>query len=110
MEMSPYKELTIPIFDISNISISHPYDRPRGKIYLCRESSDIIRKEYFVHAARISSLSALKRLQNKPYMCAELAHKLQEDVDQKVLIKLEDYLNLPEVKKQELGEKGHMQT
>ena len=31
-------------------------------------------------------------------MCAELAHKLQEDVDQKVLIKLEDYLNLPEVK------------
>ena len=42
MEMSPYQELTIPIFDIRNIDISHPDDRPRGKIYLCRESSDII--------------------------------------------------------------------
>ena len=31
-------------------------------------------------------------------MCTELAHKLAEDVDQKVLIKLDDYLNLPEVK------------
>ena len=31
-------------------------------------------------------------------MSAELAHKLAEDVDQKVLIKLDDYLNLPEVK------------
>ena len=98
MDMSPYKDLTIPIFDIRNINISHPDDRPRGKIYLCRESSDIIRKEHFVRTTRISSLSALKRLQNKPYMCAELAHKLAEDVDQKVLIKLDDYLKLPEVK------------
>ena len=65
---------------------------------MCRESSEIIRKEHFVRAAHISSLSALKRLQNKPYMCAELAHKLAEDVDQKVLIKLDDYLKLPEVK------------
>ena len=32
-------------------------------------------------------------------MCAELAHKLSEDVDQGVLMKLEDYLKLPEVKK-----------
>ena len=31
-------------------------------------------------------------------MCTELAHKLAEDVDQKVLIKLDDYLKLPEVK------------
>ena len=31
-------------------------------------------------------------------MCSELAHKLVEDVDQKVLIKLEDYLKLLEVK------------
>ena len=99
MEISPYKDLTIPIFDISNINISHPENRPRGKIHLCRELSDIIRKEHFVHAARVSSLSALKRLKDKPYMCAELAHKLAEDVDQKVLIKLDDYLELPEVKR-----------
>ena len=34
-------------------------------------------------------------------MCLELAHKLSEDVDQGVLMKLDDYLELPEVK--ELG-------
>ena len=98
MDISPYKELTIPIFDIRNINISHPADRPRGKIYLCRESSDIIKKEHFVRTARISSLSALKRWENKPFMYTELAHKLAEDVDQKDLIKLDDYLKLPEVK------------
>ena len=31
-------------------------------------------------------------------MYTELAHKLAEDVDQKDLIKLDDYLKLPEVK------------
>ena len=32
-------------------------------------------------------------------MCLELAHKLKEDVDQGVLMKLSDYLELPEVRK-----------
>ena len=57
------------------------------------------KKDHFVRTARILSLSALKRLENKPFMCSELAHKLSEDVDQGVLVKLEDYLKLPEVKK-----------
>ena len=99
MDMSPYKELTIPIYDIRNVNISHPAERPRGKIHLCRESSDIIKKDHFVRTACISSLSALTRLKNKPFMCSELAHKLAEDVNQGVLVKLEDYLKLPEVKK-----------
>ena len=32
-------------------------------------------------------------------MCLELTHKLAEDVDQGVLMKLDDYLELTEVKK-----------
>ena len=98
MDLPPYNELTVPIFDIRNISISHPDDSPRGKIHLCREASDIIRKDHFVKTARISLLSALSRLKNKPFMCQELAHKLAEDIDQGVLMKLDDYLELPEVK------------
>ena len=99
MDIFPYNELTISIYDVRNVSMSHPADRPRGKIHLCREASNIIKKEHFVRTAHISLLSALKRLQNKPFMCAELAHKLSEDVDQVVLVKLEDYLKLPEIKK-----------
>ena len=101
MDMSPYNKLTVPIFDINNVSLVHPDDRPRGKVHLCREASAIINKPYFVRQAKTSSLSALRRLKNKPYMCLELAHKLSEDVDQGVLMKLDDYLELPEVK--ELG-------
>ena len=32
-------------------------------------------------------------------MCSELAHKLAEDVDQGVLLKMDDFLKLPEVKR-----------
>ena len=99
MDLSPYNELTIPIFDIRNINILHPDDRPRGKIHLCREASTIIKKQHFVKQARISLLSALSRLKDKPFMCLEIAHKLAEDVDQGVLMKLDDYLELPEVRK-----------
>ena len=68
MDLPPYNELTIPIFDIRNVNILHPDDRPRGKIHLCREASTIINKPYFVKQARISSLSALTRLKKTFYV------------------------------------------
>ena len=52
----------------------------------------------FCHTARLSSLSALKTLQHKPETARELTFKLHEDVDNGVLVSLEDFLKLPEVK------------
>ena len=52
--------------------------------------------------ARISSISALRKLEGKPHMASEIAHKLSEDVDQGVLVKLSDFLELDEVKSQNI--------
>ena len=72
----------------------------QGGRFICAGKPQILlKKDHFVKTARISSLPALSRLKNKPFMCLELAHKLAEDVDQGVLMKLDDYLELPEVKK-----------
>ena len=37
LNMKPYNELAVPIFDIRNIAVKHPPERPRGKIHLIRE-------------------------------------------------------------------------
>ena len=79
LDIYPYNELTFPIYDIRNIKISHPHNHPVGKIHLCREASNIEKKDHFVKTARISSLSTLSRLRNKPFMCAEIEHKLGEE-------------------------------
>ena len=100
MDIEPYKDLTVPIFDIQNIKLNHPSNRPIGKIHLVREASEIRQKFSFVNAARTSSLSALKKLREKPYMSEEIAFKLSEDVDQGVLIKVDQFLELEEVKKE----------
>ena len=91
LEMEPYKSLKIPLFDIRNVAIKHPLDRPRGKIHIVRESSDILEKRSFVNTARISSISALRKLEGKPQIASEIAHKLSEDVDQGVLVRLSDF-------------------
>ena len=34
MDIEPYRNLTVPVFDISNIALQHPANRPVGKIHL----------------------------------------------------------------------------
>ncbi len=46
----------------------------------------------------MSSLSALRTLQDKPAMAKEVTYKLRADVNNGVLIKLSEFLQLPEVK------------
>ena len=41
MQLEPYKSLKLPIFDISNITVQHPPNRPCGKIHLVCDSSNI---------------------------------------------------------------------
>ena len=91
MDIEPYKNLKVPIFDVQNIKLNHPPNRPIGKIHLVREASEIKQKSSFVNTARTSSISALKRLKDKPFMAEEIAFKLGEDVDQGVLIKLDQF-------------------
>ena len=98
MDIDPYRSLKLPIFDVSNIGVQHPPNRPCGKIHLKRQASPIHEKNTFVRTARYSSLSALKKLKNKPHMSRELGFKLSQDVDSGVLLKISDFLELPEVK------------
>ena len=46
----------------------------------------------------MSSLSALRTLQDKPAMAEEVTYKLRADANNGVLIKLSEFLKLPEVK------------
>ena len=98
MDVEPYKSLTIPLYDMRNINFKHTKSRPRGKIHVKREISDVEDKSSFVQAARTSSTYVLKRLVGKPAISKEIAFKLSEDIDQGILLKLEDFLNLDEVK------------
>ena len=38
MDIDPYRNLKLPIFDVSNIGVQHPSNRPMGKIHLWRTS------------------------------------------------------------------------
>lgn len=57
MVLDAYKGLTFPIYDIRNIKISHPSDRPIGKIHLRREASDIQKKSHFVRTLRSAKIA-----------------------------------------------------
>ena len=46
----------------------------------------------------MSSLSALRTLMDKPAMAREVTYKLRADVTNGVLVKLSEFLQLPEVK------------
>ena len=37
MDIDPYRSLKLPIFDVSNIGVQHPPNRPMGKIHLVRQ-------------------------------------------------------------------------
>ena len=58
LDMHPYNQLTFPIYDIRNIKISHPSDRPMGKfIYVGRQV--ILRKRIILLGQQESVLSPL---------------------------------------------------
>ena len=46
----------------------------------------------------MSSISALKTIENRPHTAKALTFKLHEDVRNGVLVSLDDFLKLPEVK------------
>ena len=97
MDIQPYAELTKPYYHIENIGIQHPEDQPRGKVHIKRVFQFPEGSREFNHIAKRSSLQALKTLQDKPHMAAEVTYKLRADVNNGVLVKLTEFLQLPEV-------------
>ena len=51
VDIEPYNSLKIPIFDIRNINLKYPAQRPRRKIHIVRESSNNKQKHSFVTTA-----------------------------------------------------------
>ena len=96
MDIEPYNKLSTPYYSTENIGIRHPENRPRGQIHIKSVFQFPQGSREFTHTAKMSSLSALKTLQNKPAMAKELTYKLRADVNNGILLKLKDFLELPE--------------
>ena len=97
MDIKPYADLVKPYCYIENIEIQHPEGRPRGKVHIKRVFQFPQGSREFNHIARRSSLQALKTLQDKPHMAAKVTYKLRTYVNNGVLVKLTEFLKLPEV-------------
>ena len=92
IDIPPYKDLKYPLIYPSNIKINHPPNRPWGPIILKRQTLEPSVVEEFCRTARMSSILALKTLQNKPNTAKELTYKLHEDIRNGVLVSLDDFL------------------
>ena len=98
MDIEPYKSLKNPYYHIENLGIQHPPNRPRGQVHIKRVFKFPQGNKEFTYTAKMSSLSALRTLKDKPAMAKEVTYKLRADVTNGVLVKLSDFLQLPEVK------------
>merc|ERR1712041_31383 len=88
MDIEPYKTLKTPYYHMKNLGINHPPNRPRGQVHIKRVFKMPQGNKEFTHTAKMSSLSALRTLQDKPAMAKEVTYKLRADANNGVLIKL----------------------
>merc|ERR1712089_72690 len=98
MDIEPYKTLKKPYYYMEKLGINHPPNRPRGQVHIKRVFRIPKGNKEFTYTAKMSSLSALRTLQDKPAMAKEVPYKLRADVNNEILIKLSEFLQLPEVK------------
>ena len=99
MTSPPYPNLSIPVWDPSNLGIEHPSCRPRGSISVVRQTKKLQDAGSYSRIAYGSTASVLKNLKDRPLAVREIQFKLRQDVDQGNLIRLSDFLNLSEVKR-----------
>ena len=83
------------------MGLKHPSNRPQGKVHIKKVFQFPEGSAEFNHIANRSSLQALKTLDDKPHMAAEITYKLRADAKNGILVKLSDFLKLPEVTKRE---------
>ena len=85
MDIQPYADLTKPYHLIENIEIKHPDDQSRGKVHI---------KRVFIFQKEEESLT-ISALQAKTSHTD--TYKLGTDVNNRILVKLTDFLKLPSV-------------
>ena len=97
IEIAPYTTLTKPYYHVENLGLKHPANRPQGQVHIKRVFQFPQVNAEFNYVAKRSALQALKTLDDKPNMAAEMTYKLRADVNNGILVKLSEFLKLPEV-------------
>ena len=81
MDIEPYKKMKLPYYYLENIGVRHPENRPRGHVHIKRVFQFPEGSREFTHSAKMSSLAALRTLQDKPAMARELTYKLMLTIE-----------------------------
>ena len=102
INIPPYTGLNKPYYHIDNLGVKHPSNRPQGKVHIKRVFQFPEGSTEFNHIAKRSSLQALKTFEDKPHMAAEITYKLRADANNGILVKLSDFIKLPEVIKERI--------
>ena len=97
MEITPYINLNKPYYHMDNLGLQHLVNRPQGQVHIKRVFQFPEGNTEFNYIAKRSSLQALKTLHDKPNMAAEITYKLRADANNGILVKLSEFLKLPEV-------------
>ena len=97
MDIQPYAALDKPYYHIENIGLKHPENRPQGQVYFKKVFQFPQGNTEFNYITKRSALQALKALDDKPNMAAEITYKLRADSNNRILVKLSEFLKLPEV-------------
>ena len=97
MDIHPYAALDKPYYHVENIGLKHPANRPQGQVHIKRVFQFPQGNAEFNYIAKRSALQALKTLDDKPNMAAEITYKLRADANNGILVKLSEFLKLPEV-------------
>ena len=95
MDIPPYAALDKPYYHIDNLGLKLPPDRPQGQVHIKRVFQFPEGNAEFNYIAKRSSFQALKTLDDKPNMAAEITYKLRADVKNCILVKLSHFLKLP---------------
>ena len=102
MDIPPYAALGKPYYHIDNLGLQHPVDRPQGQVHIKRVFQFSEGNTEFNYIAKRSSLQALKTLDDRPNMAAEITYKQRADATNGILVKLSEFLKLLEVIKEEI--------
>ena len=97
MELPPYATLAKSYYHVENLGLKHPANRPQGQVHIKRVFQFPQGNAEFNYIAKRSALQALKTLDDKPNIAAEITYKLRADVNNGILVKLSEFLKLPEV-------------
>ena len=97
MEITPYSTLVKPYYHMDHLGLQHPADRPQGQVHIRRVFQFPEGSAEFNFIVERSSLQALKLFHDKPNMAAKITYKLRADINNGILVKLSEFLKLPEV-------------